>query len=389
MLYFDHNATAPLAPAARAAWLEACDRFPANPSSPHRLGSRAEAALGEAAGRVAACLGCGPLDVVWTSGATEAANLAMHHYARALPPEAVAVVSAIEHPCVRQAARRHLAGRVVELPVTKAGVARLDWLADRLGAGRVGLVALMAANNETGVLQPWHEVLKLCRQTGVPLVCDATQWLGRLPARGLGECDMVLGSAHKYGGPRGVGFLKCPGQGGFHSLVVGGPQQAGRRAGTENVPGAVALVAALSECEQRLANGEAAAREAWHGEFEQRLLSRLPGSRVVGHGTARLWNTVAAIMPPTPCPHRWVVKLDKAGFAVSTGSACASGKEAPSHVLSAMGCDAEEAARVLRFSSGWPTTREDWSRLADGLAEVYAGWTEPGPGFTGGACPVG
>ena len=235
----------------------------------------------------------------------------------------------------------------------------------------------MAANNETGVLQPWREALAMCREHHVPFFCDAVQWLGKLPAAGLGECDFVSGSAHKFGGPKGVGFLKCPGNGLIEPLIHGGPQEDRRRAGTENVAGVLAMMAALEEREAALAAGEQQQRATWGDEFEQELIARLPGTSVVGAGQQRLWNTVSAMMPDTDCRQRWVVKLDKAGYAVSTGSACASGKESPSHVLLAMGHSPAEAGRVLRFSGGRETTREQWSGLLDALVKVYAELSPP------------
>ncbi len=369
MRYFDHNATAPLSPAAREAWLGAVEQFAANPSSPHRAGARAEAALEAARAAAAGWLGCSPFDLVWTSGASEAANALCHHYARtAVGP---AWVSAIEHPCVLAAARRWFGPRLRLLPVTPAGVLDLDVLSELLGREWPAVVALMAANNETGVLQPWREALALCRRHGVPLVCDAAQWTGRLPAAGLGECDAVFGSAHKFGGPPGVGFLKVPR--GFQPLLVGGPQEGGRRAGTENLPGILALTAAWEECERRLAAGEAALRALWRDAFLAGLHAALPEITILGGTVPRLWNTVAALMPPaSDTRRRWVVQLDKLGFAVSTGSACASGKEQPSHVLRAMGIPAGAADRMLRFSAGWETTPEDWTALLEALTTAHA-----------------
>ena len=367
MLYFDHNATHPLSATARAAWLDATERFPANPSSPHRLGARADAALSEARAKLAAWLECEPHDIVWTSGATEANNTAVHHLAT-LPGEAW--VSAIEHPCLLAATQRHFAKRHRLIPVRRDGTVDSDWLHEALAQTKPAFVAVMAINNETGVQQSWPDLAGLCREHGVPFLCDAAQWIGRLPLRGLGKCDFVSGCAHKFGGPQGVGFLKCPTA--LRPLLVGGPQEDGRRAGTENVAGVLAMIAALEEREQALADGAAVRmRIGWREEFERDLLAALPGSEIVGAGAERLWNTVSAIMPAMPdCRQRWVVKLDKLGFAVSTGSACASGKEEPSQVLSAMGCAAEEAGRVLRFSSGWDTRAEDWRALLGGVVQA-------------------
>lgn len=360
MLYFDHNATHPLSRAAREAWLEATERYPANPSSPHRLGARADAALQQAREKVAAWLGCEPLEIVWTSGATEANNAALHHLATR---EGEAWVSAIEHPSLLAAARKHFAGRQRLLP------APLDpaWLRAELECVRPACVAAMAANNETGALLPWRALAAACRERGVPFLCDAAQWIGKLPGHGLGTCDLVSGCAHKFGGPQGVGFLKCPPQ--TRPMLLGGPQEEGRRAGTENVAGVLAMVTALEERERALA-GESD-RAVWRDAFERALLAALPGTEIVGGSGPRLWNTSAVIMPELPDGRqRWVVRLDKLGFAVSTGSACASGKEQPSHVLSALGYTAAQAGRVLRFSSGWETTEEDWRALLRGVVQA-------------------
>jgi cysteine desulfurase len=371
--YFDHNATTPMLPQARDAWLEAVDQFIGNPSSPHRVGARADTALSSARQQLAACLGCDPLDLTWTSGATESNNTVMHHFARTLPAGAEAWVSAIEHPCVLESARFYFGARLRLIPAAHGGVVDLDWLAHELADRRPGLVAAMAANNETGVLQPWREALAMCRQYGVPFFCDAAQWVGKLPAQGLGECDFVSGAAHKFGGPRGVGFLKCPAKGRIEPLLRGGPQEEGRRAGTENVAGVLAMMAALGVREAALAAGEHKPRARWRERFEQQMLATLPGSVVVGAGQPRLWNTVSALMPQSDSQQRWVVKLDKAGFAVSTGSACSSGKEEPSHVLAAMRYAPAEAGRVLRFSSGWETTEAEWHALSDALVKVNEG----------------
>jgi cysteine desulfurase len=400
MLYFDHNATTPVLPAARAAWLEAVEKYIGNPSSPHRPGQRADAALQSAREQLAALLGCDALDIVWTSGATESNNMVFHHVARTIgaaehrspsrrgaagrgkrdgacvgfgaPGAAEVWVSAVEHPCVLSAAELHFPERARRTPVTGDGVVDLDWLRDGLKRRRPALLAVMAANNETGVLQPWREALALCREAGVPFLCDAAQWIGKLPARGLGDCDFVSGSAHKFGGPKGVGFLKCPPASRLHPLLVGGRQEDGRRAGTENVAGVLSMMTALAARERLLAAGEDRPRLSWRKAFERRLLEQLPGSEILGAGAERLWNTASALMPETDCQQRWVVKLDKCGCAVSTGSACASGREEPSHVLAAMGRTPGEAGRVLRFSSGWETTEKDWAVMLRALLKVRA-----------------
>jgi cysteine desulfurase len=279
----------------------------------------------------------------------------------------------MEHPCVLAAARHYFPKRHRLIPVTRGGVIDLNWLEDALKKSLPALVAVMAANNETGVLQPWRHALQLCRPRGVLFFCDAAQWLGKLPARGLGDCDFVSGCAHKFGGPKGVGLLKCPSKGRTQPLLLGGPQEDGRRAGTENVAGVLSMMAALEYRERLSAREGQGQRTHWREGFELALLKNLPGAQIVGSGPERLWNTVSALMPEADGQQRWVVKLDKSGFAVSTGSACASGKEESSHVLAAMGYAPDEAGRVLRFSSGWETTKEDWNSLLDRVKRIHAG----------------
>jgi cysteine desulfurase len=368
MTYFDHNASAPLHPAARDAWLEAAEKFIANPSSPHRPGNRAEAALDEARTRLAGMLGCAEGDIVWTSGATEANNQVLHHFARTLPPDATICISAIEHPSVTEPAAHYFGARLRVIPVSRDGVVDLQWIEDELARHRPGLVAVMAANNVTGVIQPWERVAQLCRRWETPYFCDAVQWLGKESPAGLGACDYVSGCAHKAGGPRGVGFLKCPWPGSVKPLLLGGPQETGRRAGTENVAGVLALVALLQARHALLEERET--RRKARDRFIHGLLEHLPGTEIVGAAQPRLWNTIAAMMPKADCRQRWVVKLDKLGFAVSTGSACSSGTEEPSPVLLAMGYAPGQAGRVLRFSSGWETGPADWEKLLAALEQA-------------------
>jgi cysteine desulfurase len=344
VLYFDHNATSPLCAAAREAWLQATESAIGNPSSQHRIGTRAERALEGARESLAAHLGCAPHEIVWTSGATEAVNTAVHHFAGA-GGGGEAWLSAIEHPCLQESVGRWFPARYRHMPVLPDGRLDLEWLREGLRNERPAFVAVMAANNETGVLQPWLETLMLCREAGVPFLCDAAQWIGKLPGEELGACDFVAGCAHKFGGP----------------------QEEGRRAGTENVGGALALVAALEARAQ-----PAGERLRWRGEFIDRLLAIIPGARVLGVESERLWNTVSVLLPSPDCRVRWVVKLDKAGVAASTGSACASGKEKPSHVLAAMGLTDEEAGRVVRFSSGWETTETEWQELLAIIERIHA-----------------
>lgn len=371
MIYFDYNSTAPVMREAREAWLEATEKISGNPSSMHDFGARAAAALQKAREKLAGFMGCHPADIIWTSGATEANNTVMHHFSLALDPKSEVWISGIEHPCVMESSQFYFGKRLRIIPVTHDGVVDLDWLTMELADRRPGLVGVMAANNETGVIQPWREILAICKTYEVPFFTDAVQWLGKMPAKGLGECDFVSGAAHKFGGPRGVGFLKVPSKGPVTPLLLGGKQERGVRAGTENVATIVSMVAALEIREKQIAHSQHLLRGVWRDNFEREFTRLLPDAVIVGAKSPRLWNTVSALMPEGDKRHLWVVKLDKAGFAASTGSACTTGKEEPSHVLAAMGFKPAQAIRAVRFSAGWETVEADWEALAKALVKVH------------------
>jgi cysteine desulfurase len=271
----------------------------------------------------------------------------------------------------------------------------VDWLAhDRAGlvsaeavraaiAGGAAGVVVMAANNETGVIQPWVDIEAACRAgregsasgggNGVPFLCDATQGLGKLPGAGLGAGGAwVIASGHKFGAPKGVGFVKLP-EGREEPDFIsqgGGLQEGGHRAGTEDVAGIAALSAALVEAEQKHVVWESQ-RLRWRESFERELAVAVPGTAIVTADTAaeRLWNTVFAIMPHGGNA-RWIARLDKRDVQVSTGAACTTGRDGPSHVLAALGVAPEEAGRALRVSAGWGTTEADWAALLAALREV-------------------
>jgi len=371
MIYFDYNATAPVMREAREAWLNVTEKIGGNPSSMHRAGAKAAIALADAREKLAALLGCQPLDLIWTSGATEANNMVMHHFAKKLGTTGEVWLSAIEHPCVFDSAQHYFGKRAKLIPVTHDGVIDLDWLTAELADARPALVAVMAANNETGIIQPWREARAICHQYKVPFFTDAVQFIGKLPLAGLGECDYVSGAAHKFGGPRGVGFLKIPHRSAITPLLHGGKQEGGRRAGTENVAIIAAMIAALEVREKQISRSEHLLRKLWRDNFEAQFLRALPGATVIGQHQPRLWNTVSALMPDGDRKLQWVIRLDQAGFAVSTGSACTTGKEEPSHVLSAMGYKSAQAHRAVRFSAGWETTEADWNALLKAVVKVH------------------
>jgi len=371
MIYFDYNATAPVMREAREAWLNVTEKIGGNPSSMHRAGAKAAIALADAREKLAALLGCQPLDLIWTSGATEANNMVMHHFAKKLGTTGEVWLSAIEHPCVFDSAQHYFGKRAKLIPVTHDGVIDLDWLTAELADARPALVAVMAANNETGIIQPWREARAICHQYKVPFFTDAVQFIGKLPLAGLGECDYVSGAAHKFGGPRGVGFLKIPHRSAITPLLHGGKQEGGRRAGTENVAIIAAMIAALEVREKQISRSEHLLRKLWRDNFEAQFLRALPDATVIGQNQPRLWNTVSALMPDGDRKLQWVIRLDQAGFAVSTGSACTTGKEEPSHVLSAMGYKSAQAHRAVRFSAGWETTEADWNGLLKAVVKVH------------------
>jgi cysteine desulfurase len=372
MPYFDHNATTPLTPTARDTWLRLADEAWHNPSSPTRDGARARLRLDAARERIAEFLGAPPARLIFNSGATEGANTVFAHWARTLTPESRIALNPTEHPCVLAAAQRYFPDRLVFLDLTPDGVVRLEVLEKLItspsGHAPVAAVAVMAANNETGVLQPWRDIARLCARHHRPFLCDATQWLGKLPGSGLAAAGWLIASAHKFGGPKGTGLLVFPEQSESFSAQSGGAQENGHRGGTEDVPSIAATAAALAEAEQSKVFLEDV-RLRWRNDFERAVATAIPGSRILAANTERLWNTVSLLLPHIENT-RWVTKLDKLGFQVSTGSACATGKQGPSHVLTALGIPDVDARRVIRISSGWETSETDWRALLDALVAV-------------------
>jgi len=367
--YFDHNATTPLHPAARAAWLHASDRHWHNPSSLYREAGLTAQALETARQQLAEHLNTEPERLLFTSGATEANNTLFAGLARTLPPDAPIALSAIEHPSVRQAARHWLGrARLIEIPVDAEGIVQPHVLEAILHAQQPALVSIMAANNESGVLQPWPQLLKLCRETGTRFHTDAAQWLGKLPATGLGDCDYLTASAHKFGGPKGIGFLLLAHVQESYPLLHGGPQESGRRAGTEDYPAIAAMLAALSQRTPTLED-IAAQQTVYRDAFLQQMHAAFPGLRVIGQHAPRLWGTALMVMPRHE-NLKWLTRLTRRGIAISTGSACSSGKEGSSVVVTALGAEWEELKRVVRISSGPDTTQEDWHELTASFIEV-------------------
>ena len=356
-LYLDHAATTPVRPEVRTAMEPfLAERF-GNPSSTHGPGRAARAALEEARERVAAALDAEPGEIVFTGGGTEADNLAV--LGRWRSGGGGVVVSAIEHSAVRHAAASAAreGAPASTLAVDEAGRVDLDALHEALQTP-VGVVSVMWANNEVGTIQPVAEIADRCAEHGVAFHTDAVQAVGHIPVsvRDV-PVDLLALSAHKFGGPKGVGALYVRSGTELAPLVHGGGQERGLRAGTSNVAGAVGLAEALERAVAEV-EPESDRLRSLRDRLEAAVLETVDGAVVNGAGAERLPHVLSVSLPDIESDVL-LASLDMAGLAVSSGSACHSGASAPSHVLLAMGVDADA---VLRFSLGWPTTGEDVDR---------------------------
>ncbi len=366
-VYLDYNATAPIRAEAAQAVARALS-IGGNPSSVHGAGRKARAAVELARIQVAALVGAPDEAVTFTSGGTEANALAIESaFATGVRRPLIGLA---EHASVMENALA--GGHVVEgWPVTADGVADLDWLAGRLKRwtkddGPV-FAALSLANNETGVIQPVAEAAALIHEAGGRLHVDAVQAAGKI-AVDMGEldADTLALSAHKLGGPQGVGALVAGPGAMVARRVHGGGQERGRRAGTENVGGIAGFGAAASAAERGLAHH--AVQAAWRDAAQGRLMQ---------HANITVFGVAAKRLPSVLCfatpgfdAERQVMALDLDGVMVSAGAACSSGKVTPSHVLSAMGYE-KLAGQAIRVSGGWATTEDDWRRFAEVWLAVY------------------
>lgn len=370
-IYLDHNATSPLRPAARAAMLAAMEG-PGNASSVHADGRAAKVVLEKARATIAKGLGTAARNVAFTSGATEAANLAltpMLQRGSETAPIEVLLAGAGEHPAVLMG-HRFPAAAVERIALTPEGALSLPALEAALARshGKRVLVALQAVNNETGVIQPVYEAAERVHAASGLFICDATQAIGRIGTTFQSTgADFLFFSSHKLGGPLGAGALAAA-QDGLHIsdvLVKGGGQEFGRRAGTENVP-AIAGFAAAFEAALEGVPSEDSRLGALRDALEIQIAAIAPDVRFFGRGAQRVGSVSAFAIPDIPA-HTLLMALDLAGVAVSSGSACSSGKVRESHVLAAMGAPEKEA---LRASLGWSTRQEDVEQFGMVLAEV-------------------
>lgn len=361
-VYLDHNATTRVRPEAIAAMVSTMETV-GNPSSIHAAGRAARAAMEEARGHVATLIAAPASTVIFTSGGTEANAIALESAVAAGARRLI--ISAIEHPSIVDTAAASDAA-VEVMPVTSDGVADLDWLRDRLArwdaADGRPFVALMLANNETGVIQPVQAAAELVRAVDGWLHVDAVQAAGKIAvdSRALGA-DTLSISAHKIGGPMGVGALTFGPRAVLARRQHGGGQERGRRGGTENLPGISGFGAAAKSVHVTKTGGSCPIA------IVERL--KAAGAVVVAEGAPRLPNTLCLATAGWTSDLQ-VMALDLAGVMVSAGSACSSGKVKASPVLAAMNLG-DLAACAIRVSGGWDTTDADWATFADAWLEAH------------------
>jgi cysteine desulfurase len=351
-VYLDHNATSPLRPEVKAVMLAAMDQS-GNASSIHREGRAARKVMDDAREKISFAVGCLPQMITFTSGGTEANTMAI----RGVGAERI-LVSAIEHPCVLDAARA--TGKPVDIiPVDDQG--GLDpAVLEKMIVGPNVLVSVMLANNETGVIQPIQDIIAVAKAKGALVHVDAVQAFGKLPVNfGLIGCDMLTLACHKVGGPKGIGALIVRDGLVVEPLLVGGGQELRRRAGTENIP-AIAGFGAAAELPMLDTHN-----------LMDILQNRLTDCVVFSNLRERLSNTICFAVPGMKA-ETLLMNLDLEGFAVSSGSACSSGKVGRSHVLDAMGADPAISSGAIRVSLGWNTTADDVSRFLSSLNALRA-----------------
>ncbi len=374
LVYLDNAATTPVRPEVLEAMLPYLGREAfGNPSSAHRFGRTARAGLEEAKRSVAECLGVEPGQVIFTSGGTEADNLAIIGSALAARdrggPFRVAV-SAVEHKAVLAAAHavRHLGGEEILVGVSASGVVEEEALDEALARG-VALVSVMWVNNEVGTVQPIARLAERCRAAGVCFHSDAVQAFGKVPlSLSDAGCTLLTISGHKIGAAKGVGALIVRDRGAVEAIIHGGGQQYGIRPGTENVPGIVGLGRAveLAAAEQ----AESAARlGALRDELERRVLAIVPDA-VINAWQGERAPHVSNVSIPGTDSEALLMHLDLAGIACSSGSACSTGAIEPSHVLTAMGVPRELGIAALRFSFGKDNTAEDVDAVIGALPKI-------------------
>jgi len=374
-IYLDYNATTPVESEVVFAVTAALREQFGNPSSIHSFGQQAKTLLDEARDHVAAMLGASPSEVVLTGGGTEGDNLALRGLAGmpAMATRRHIVVSAFEHEAVLNTARAlgRLGWAVTEIAVGPKGVISPETLKDALRPD-TAIVSVMHANNEIGTIQPIAELSRLAHDAGALFHTDAVQSAGKIPVDvGALGVDMLAISAHKFGGPKGVGAIWIRRGLTLMAVNTGGRQERGRRAGTENVPALVGLGVAARIASERLASGGAGRLAALRDRIEAGILERVPGTAINGDSEHRVPNTTNISFEEVE-GESLVIGLDLEGIAVSTGSACSSGTLEPSHVLQALGLPTSRVQSAIRFSLGPQTTDAEIDRVLDVLPGAVA-----------------
>lgn len=370
MIYLDHNATTPLRPEV----FEAMHPFLAerwgNPSSSYAFGSQLKGVIEEARGHVAALLGASAREIVFTGSATESNNTALDAALSADPAKRHIVTSAVEHSAVLNHTsflEKH-GCRVTRLPVDRDGLLDLAAL-DAAITPETAVVSLMWANNETGVLFPVAEIAALCQRRGVPFHCDAVQAVGKLPINlKTVPIDYLSLSAHKIGGPKGVGAIFVRKGAPFAAHLHGGHQERGRRGGTENVAG-IAGLGRASELARAELPTYATTVQPLRDRLESELLARIPSAERNGHPTQRLPNTANLTFPGIES-EALLLLLDQAGICASAGSACLADSDEPSHVVRAMKPDSAASRQMVRFSLGRETTAAEIEAAVSAVASA-------------------
>ena len=367
MVYFDNNATTPIGEGPLSVLKCALEEDWANPSAPYSLASRVRAKVEIVREKLASYFHFKPDEVTFTSGATESnnavfANSIVSGFNQGQNPHCL--ISPFEHSSIMEPAKYWFKDRVLIMPTDSSGEIDIEQVESLLDQKNISLVSVMAANNETGLLLPWKEIAQICNRNGVFFHCDATQWIGKLPAEGFSVCSSFSASAHKFAGPKGTGWLmsKTPFQ-----FLHGGSQQHGRRGGTENYPAIQSMYVAFQESVTRVK--EYANRSEWRDFFEGELLKILPHARVLGHDKPRLWNTSMILLPKFE-NLRWIGKLEKLGFAVATGSACSTDSQYNSYLRDFMNLNSTDLRQVVRISSYEQQSLEDWKNLAVAFKQV-------------------
>ena len=370
-VYFDFNATTPLDADVRAAMLPFLDEFWGNPSSVHHVGRKARALLDDARDRAAKFLGAKPSEIIFTSGGTEANNLAIFGTARALKAKGKHLItSAVEHDAVLQSfdyLEKKEGFEVTRLPVDSAGRVAPDDLKKTIRADTI-LVSIMAANNEIGTIQPVAELGAICRERGIVFHSDAVQWFGKEPFENISQfnADLVSICAHKFHGPKGAGllYIKSP----LHPdpVLFGGGHENERRAGTENLPAIIGLVAALEKCVKPPVFSKSKLQE--HLFKLAAAVEKIAGCEIVSPRENCLANTLSFVVRSSD-GIALMAGLDVEGICASSGSACSAGSLEPSHVILALG-KKEEANSLVRFSLGRDSTVEEVDFVISVLPEV-------------------